>query len=202
MNKWKVDIISMSFGYPTKQLEGYDQLRAAIRNANKNQVLVFAAASNDGANADRAYPARDQNVICIHSTDAQGNRSRFSPTALTNTNNIATIGEAVESAWPRHLCDETTNPQLIEYKSGTSYSTPIGVGIATFLIQYVRLYLPNKVNELKVQMTMEAVLVRVTQREQRSEQRDGYNYLALNLHPSAFFGQDQSWIDATLAQLL
>jgi hypothetical protein len=111
----------MSFGFPTYDIEGYAELERAIGNAYSKHVLLFAAASNSGANLDRAYLARDQNVTCIHSTDANGNRSRFSPTALAKDTNLATIGEAVESAWPVHLCDEKANPTFVKYKSGTSY---------------------------------------------------------------------------------
>jgi subtilisin family serine protease len=202
VNVWNVDIISMSFGYPTDRPEGYDQLNGALLHAYSNKVLVFAAASNDGANTDRAHPARNQNVICVHSTDAKGNRSRFSPTALTDDKNLATIGQAVESAWPRHLCNATTNPTWMEWKSGTSYSTPIAVGIATFLLQYGRLYLPDKADQLKIQMKMKNVLVRIAQKEQSFERRDGYNYVALSRHPDTFFGKSKAWIDETLAGLL
>lgn len=82
VDDWGVDIISMSFVYPTNQIDGYGELEVAILCAHSKNVLVFAAASNSGVNLDRAYPARDTHVICVHETDSDGNRSRFSPTAL------------------------------------------------------------------------------------------------------------------------
>jgi len=94
---------------------------------------------NSGANLDRAYPARHDEVICIHSVDANGNRSKFSPTASTSDDNFATIGEAVESTWPLGLCDGQGQNYL--YKSGTSFATPIAVGIAAFLLEYSKLHL-------------------------------------------------------------
>ncbi len=205
VDKWKVDIISMSFGYPTDRTrpEGFDELEGAILNAYHQNVLMFAAASNSGANLDRAHPARNQNVICIHSTDAQGNRSRFSPTALIDDKNLATVGEAVESAWPVRFCDRETNPNSVLYKSGTSYATPIAVGIASFLIQYARLYLPQRAGMMKVQMNLKDVLARIAQKRQNSENRDGYTYVALNLYQDSLFGMsDKTLIDGTLAYLL
>lgn len=149
VDEWKVDIISISFGYPTNQMEGYDQLENAILYAYSKRVLLFAAASNSGANLDRAYPARDPHVICVHSTDSNGNRSRFSPTPLAQQSNLATVGEAVESAWPVKLCNTETNSQCVQWKSGTSSATPILVGIAAFLLQYARIHLPDKAHMLR-----------------------------------------------------
>jgi hypothetical protein len=45
---WKVDIISMSFGFP-KPAQDYEVLESAIRRAHQAHILMFAAASNGGA---------------------------------------------------------------------------------------------------------------------------------------------------------
>ncbi|KAF4996328.1 hypothetical protein FGRMN_4579 [Fusarium graminum] len=136
VKKWRPDIISTSFGWPARDDE-YDSLEKAIKNAQFHDVLLFAAASNDGANAKRAWPARHSGVICVRSTAADGNPSTFNPIA-TPGDNFAVVGEAVEGAWPRHLCDEQTNQSCLMHKSGTSFATPIAVGIAAFLLQYAR----------------------------------------------------------------
>ncbi|PMD37409.1 subtilisin-like protein [Hyaloscypha variabilis F] len=198
----KVDIISMSFGFPTCDIDGYDKVEAAIMNAYSKHVLLFAAASNSGANLDRAYPARDQNVICIHSTDANGNRSKFSPTAISNEINLATIGEAVESAWPVHLCDEATNPTFVKYKSGTSYATPIAAGIGAFLLQYARIHMPEKANMLKRQSKMKAVFRRIAEKSQGSKSRDEYHYVALSVVAGNLFGKGEDFINSTIGDLL
>lgn len=203
INQWKVDIISMSFGFPTRSIDSYSVLEGAIEYAYSQHVLLFAAASNSGNNLDRAYPARDQNVICIHSTDANGNRSRFSPTALAHDTNIATIGEAVQSAWPVHLCDKTTNPTFVKYKSGTSYATPIAVGIAAFLLQYAKLHLgEEQVDKLKRQKGMKAVLRKIAQKSQDSKRRDDYDYIALSLYSDNLFGKGEGFIKETIVDVL
>jgi len=203
VNRWNVDIISMSFGFPTCEIEGYAELERAIGNAYSKHVLMFAAASNGGANLDRAYPARDQNVICIHSTDANGNRSRFSPTAVENNTNLATVGEAVESAWPVHLCDEETNPTFVKYKSGTSYATPIAVGIAALLLQYAKIHLgETQLLKLKRQSRMKAVLRKIAQKSQESRRRDDYDYIALSLYSDNLFGKAERFIEDTIIDIL
>ncbi|KAK3952207.1 hypothetical protein QBC32DRAFT_213198 [Pseudoneurospora amorphoporcata] len=202
VDDWHVDIISMSFGYPTNQVAGYEDLEAALLHAHSKSVLMFAAASNSGANQDRAYPARDRHVICVHSTDANGNRSRFNPTALVRYDNIATVGEAIQSAWPAALCDMKVNPEYIQTKSGTSYATPIAVGIAAFLLQYARIHLTEVAHILKRQSKMNDVLVMIAEKSERSISRDGYDYIALSLFPDNLFGKDKQHIDSTLRQLL
>jgi len=202
VDDWEVDIISMSFGYPTNQADDYRALEDALLYAHSKSVLMFAAASNGGANRDRAYPARDPHVICVHSTDAAGNRSRFSPTALAQDANVATVGEAVQSAWPVALCNLSVNPECVQVKSGTSYATPILVGIAAFLLQYARIHLPDLARELKRRSKMRNVLVRIAEKTQRSVSRDDYHYVALSLFADNLFGKEKQVIDVTLGELL
>ncbi|XXG96336.1 hypothetical protein Hte_002618 [Hypoxylon texense] len=199
---WKVDIISMSFGFPTCDIDGYEELEKAIMNAYSKHVLLFAAASNSGGQRGRAYPAREQNVICIHSTDANGNRSGFSPTAVPDDINLATVGEAVESSWPVHLCDDVANPSCIKYKSGTSYATPIAAGIAAFLLQYTRQCLPGKADMLKRQKRMKAVLRRVAEKGPAYNPRDGYHFIDLSLYADGLFGKGKSFVDHIIGDLL
>lgn len=202
VDDWKVDIISMSFGYPTSKIDGYKELESALLYAHSNNVLMFAAASNSGGNQDRAYPARDPHVICIHSTDSDGNRSSFSPTALLHDINLATIGEAVQSAWPVNLCDPDANPDCVQCKSGTSYATPIAAGIAAFLLQYARLHLPDQAGLLKRQYKMKEILLRIAEKTLNSTSRDDYHYITLSLYSDNLFGKDKEYIDVTLRELL
>ncbi|KAJ6088426.1 subtilisin [Penicillium sp. IBT 16267x] len=199
VNEWKVDIISMSFGFRSRDVEGYEELERAIHNAYSNHVLLFAAASNSGANLDRAYPARDENVICINSTDANGNRSPFSPTALADALNLATVGEAVESAWPMRYCDP---PSGLKHKSGTSYATPIAASVAGFLLHYARLYIPENAHLLQRQSKMKVVLRKIAEKSLESRVRDDYHFLALSLYSDNLFGKDQDFINYTLRDIL
>ncbi|KAM4054569.1 subtilase family protein [Hirsutella rhossiliensis] len=202
VDDWHVDVVSMSFGYPTNKIDGYGELEKALLHAHSRNVLMFAAASNSGANLDRAYPARDPHVICIHSTDSHGNRSKFSPTALARDANLATIGEAIQSAWPVGLSDIDANPDCVQCKSGTSYATPIAVGIAAFLLQYARIHLAETAHLLKRQSRMKDVLLKVAEKTQHSICRDDYNYVALSLFEDNLFGNEKEVIDVTLGELL
>ena len=183
-------MISMSFGFPTRDTEHYQVLEKAIRNAHHAQILLFAAASNGGANHDRAYPARHDEVICIHSTDALGNRSTFSPTAKGNDDNFATIGEAIECAWPTNLPRPNSAAKSTVSKSGTSFATPVAVGIAAFLLEYTRLHLGEELAKmLKRNSAMKAVLRIIAH-----DRRNGYDYIAISNHPDSYFGRDKDLI--------
>ncbi|KAJ2987379.1 hypothetical protein NUW58_g4379 [Xylaria curta] len=203
VSEWKVDIISMSFGFPTCNIKDYIELERALANAYAKEVLLFAAASNNGGRLGRSFPARELTVIAIHATDANGNRSSFSPTATDDDISIATIGEAVESAWPVHLCDEdATNLKYVQYKSGTSYATPIVAGIAAFLLLYARIHIPTQADSLKSHKRMKAVLRKVAEKGINNRRRDGYHFIDLSLHADSLFGKGKEHIDLTITDLM
>lgn len=211
VNVWGVDVVSMSFGFPTRDIDGYEELESAIKHAHYRDVLLFAAASNSGGQLERAYPAREASVVCVYSTDAHGNRSPFSPTAVPEDVNLATVGEAVESAWPLHLCCSNAyypTPEDVEegaystVKSGTSYATPIMAGIAAFLLLYARLNLPDKAHLLKRRRRMIALLQRIAQKGQGRGLRDGYYFVDVSLYSDTLFGKDKVYIDQTIGDIL
>ncbi|KAK3986501.1 peptidase S8/S53 domain-containing protein [Cladorrhinum sp. PSN332] len=127
---WDVDIISMSFGFGEK----FESIQKAIDRAVDTQKIVFAAASNEGANRTRTFPATHPRVICVHSADGYGNPSKFNPTALQWKHNFCVLGEHIEAACPRSNEDDFGG---VKRESGTSFATPVGVAIAAFLICYV-----------------------------------------------------------------
>ncbi|KAL8364522.1 hypothetical protein RB595_003685 [Gaeumannomyces hyphopodioides] len=189
--EWQVDIITMSFGFQDEKEPGCRELAEAIRFAHASKVLTFAAASNVGAHAARpAFPARMSEVFCIYSGDGMGTCARTCPTASGNHFNFLTLGEAVESAWPRDLCqkhqaavlDGTArigrgNPcakTLTNRKSGTSFATPIAAGIAAFLLLYAAQTLPEeRAKILKEHDKMEDFLYHL------SSKRGGYDVLSI-----------------------
>lgn len=201
VSTWGVDIISMSFGFTTCDMDDYHELEDALANAHAKRVLLFAAASNSGGKRGRAYPARDQNVIAIHATDTDGNRSRFSPTALSHDINLATVGEAIESAWPTNL-PGNSDSGFLRCKSGTSYATPIAAGIAGFLLLYTKINLPDKADALKSRRRMQALLKRVAEKEAGQTARDGYYFISLSLDHDSLFGRGKNYIDETIRDLL
>lgn len=202
VNVWHVDIISMSFGWPSSDFDGYNELQDAIDRAYHKQVLMFAAASNSGGNLGRAYPASSSHVFCVHSTDTHGNRSGFSPTHEKDTVNFATVGESVQSAWPTFLCDDVPGQSYLVSRSGTSYATPILVGIVAFLLQYARLHLPKSAAAMKRKENIEALLKRCAERGPNYEPRDGYLYVQLSLHRHNLFGRELKDVNYEILQAL
>ncbi len=161
--EWDVDFISMSFGFP----QGYHAIHQEIEKAIYRGKTVFAAASNDGGNTDRAYPARQHGVICVHSTDGHGNPSLFNPTALDRKNNFCVVGENIKAGWP------SPDPNKLggtKYLSGTSFATPVAIAIAAFMVGLVCKSKPEHKNwmvPLKSTMGIEAIF------QVMSERRNG-----------------------------
>lgn len=127
VDEWDVDIITMSFGFD--DLVGV--IHEAVLYAAKRNKIIFAAASNTGNRHGIAWPARSPQVICIHATDGDGDHSSFTPTSREQ--DFATVGQAVKSYWPPHLCE---GDQVL--RSGTSSAAPVAAGIAAIVLEYAR----------------------------------------------------------------
>lgn len=134
----------MSFGYTNESQDGCEELRRAINAAYAKGVLMFAAASNSGAHGlpvpGPAFPARHSNVFCIHAGDGNGISTRCNPPPRDNHFNFLALGEAVESAWPKALCE---NPWK-KRKSGTSFAAPLVAGLAASFILFAYQNLPQE----------------------------------------------------------
>ncbi|KAF5538050.1 extracellular serine protease [Fusarium phyllophilum] len=163
---WAVDecdvhIISMSFAYEQDNA----MIDAALAKAINRDKLIFAAVSNRGGLQGRARPARRDGVICIHATDALGNKGRMNPSPLDRADNFATFGVAVPLRW------EGTDI----YKSGTSYAVPIAVGFAVMAIEFAthkcRKISPHKQKALYQKRGIEALFRKM------AERRDGYDFI-------------------------
>jgi subtilisin family serine protease len=121
----------MSFGIR----EYHEPLQKAVANAVHKGALVFAAASNDGANFGRAFPAKYPGVFCIHATDGNGRPSAFNPTADDKDVNFSLLGENVLSHWP---AGTKGHNQPVNTMSGTSVATPIAAGLAASILSFIR----------------------------------------------------------------
>ncbi|KKP05304.1 subtilase [Trichoderma harzianum] len=137
VDDWKVDIIVMPFGFGSRN----DIVYNSIKHAAFNDVLIFAAASNDGKNRPGgvAWPASESHVICVHSGDGHGNPSSFTPSPKENMR-IMVLGECVRSAWPPKL----KLPGDVKDMSGTSCAAPIAAGVAAVILDYAREFLSQK----------------------------------------------------------
>ena len=139
-------------------------------------MLIFAVASNYGANRDQSWPARHSNVMCIYATDGYGNKYPRNPTPPKNDDKFATLGMEVKAWW---------QPGEKAHRSGTSTSTPIAAGIASLIVKFMRQskaeYLRQKggdmdeerYNELLQRLSTYSCMRQVFQKMTRGI-RDGY----------------------------
>jgi subtilisin family serine protease len=114
-------IISMSLG--TNATDPY--VESALNYASANNVLVLAAAGNDGCNCV-LYPARYPAVIAVGATDSTDNRASFSSYGSSLDIMAPGSGSIRAPAW-------SSGNQTTAYSnniSGTSISTPIVAGAA------------------------------------------------------------------------
>ncbi|KAH4943252.1 hypothetical protein HBI24_120660 [Parastagonospora nodorum] len=128
---WEVDMISLSFGFDrTNPSDGlFEEIKACLHK----DIIVFASASNDGAEGSRTYPAKFPGVICVHSSDQRGKKSDFNPTPRGD-GDLSFIGEHVRPTWGR---TDLTNTSQMDYRDGTSYATPVAVAFAAFMIGFI-----------------------------------------------------------------
>ena len=153
----------MSFGLAREN----DDISHAIEEAEYNGAIMFAAASNYGGNTGIAFPARSEKVLCIHASDGNGNKSGMDPSPRMGRENFSTLGVAIPSVTEKGI-----------YLSGTSYSTPVAVGIAANILRLVQnLADTNKLAENQLMRAfsrtgMKNILLTM------SNKRDGYHYVA------------------------
>lgn len=161
----------MSFGFPRYSA----RVEEAIEKVGKD-VLFFAATRNDGGNREVAYPANHRDVIGIFSTDGNGNKSGFNANCPDGDNSFfSTLGEAVESSWPKHLQGDGPRTGLMR-KSGTSFATPIAAAIAANTLDYARIQLDMGEKYLKRMRKIGKMIVVL--RLMAPVNRGGYWYLA------------------------
>jgi hypothetical protein len=174
--------------------EEHEEIYSAIRHAASQGVLTFAAASNDGKNRPDgiAWPARNSDVICVHSGDGYGNPSAFTPAPSDNMR-IMVLGECVTSAWPPHL--ESDDGQ--QMMSGTSCATPIAAGIAALILEYALGFLkPDEWRKLCRTDSMRRVLLAMGDRPEGS----GYSWI----RPWAWFEPncDEAWVQREIKRAM
>lgn len=163
---WEVDIIVMSFGFPHFQ----DKINDALHDATR-RCLVFAAASNDGANPKEqiAFPARDSRVFCVYSTDGNGNPARYNPEFQDDGFSLSTMGENVMSI--------SSGGKMVPM-SGTSVAAPIAAATAALIIEFTRqkaLMGQSKVKNANLLETHPVEAMRKILKE-HGKMRNGYRY--------------------------
>jgi Subtilase family len=114
-----------------------DGIQDAIRNASmKAPRIMFAAASNNGKNGRRVFPARyDPWVICVHASDGKGHDCGINPPTESGAN-FTTLGMGLELLERRWVSAGRTRQATYKkvYKSGTSFATPIAAGVTATVL--------------------------------------------------------------------
>jgi hypothetical protein len=185
-NDWYADIICMSFGYDRYSPE-LSEIQSAILQAYSKNVILIAAAANHGGLENVSYPANQEQVICISSTDGHGNASRFNPSPQ-QCNIFSVLGEAVPS-------------NGAERKSGTSFAAPIAAGIAAVTIEYLNKRKVSWLDERRdvaSRIKSRKGILAVMKNNLSSGERDGFRFL----RPWKLFQKDFDRIDALLLDSL
>lgn len=160
---WKVKIISLSIGFRKTYLDEADKsiLRNAIRYASNKDVLIFAAASNDG-NRDRIlFPAGEPEPFCINSSNGNGHASEFNPPHQEHDENFSILGEGVSSSWLQtttSLSEDGSIQPTWEIRRGTSVATPIAASVAAIIIHFGRQWEPEGHEKLETRRGIRCIL--------------------------------------------
>jgi hypothetical protein len=128
-------MISMSFGFDNLVPEIQD----AINYATFNRVIMFAAAANHGGDAKISYQPTKKRWYCVSTRRMEWVIHRLSLHHRTPRARTTVFQErGVESSWPK-----TFNLRSIVRKAGTSFVTPILVGVAATLLYYAQIKFPG-----------------------------------------------------------
>lgn len=126
--EWKVDIISMSFGYRKVKPE----IKKAILDgvlSRSEKILYFAAAANFGVRESEMFPARFESVISMRSCNVNGFFPDSNPPPREDEAIVyGTLGVDVPGA---SIPDGKQEP-----KSGSSIATAVAAGMAAVLLGY------------------------------------------------------------------
>ena len=133
------DIINLSLGtLPGESLESVAVLRDAVDYADSNQVLLVAAAGNNGVSLDSTpvYPASfdTPNLLVVAATTPADQLASFSNT-----------GSDVDLFAPGDLILSTIPGAEVVFMSGTSQAAPIAAATAALLLERNGSFKPSKV---------------------------------------------------------
>ncbi|AFZ01069.1 PatA/PatG family cyanobactin maturation protease [Calothrix sp. PCC 6303] len=119
------NVINISGGQLAASAESDRLLANAVRLCRENNVLIVAAAGNDGCDCLH-LPAALESVLAVGAMDAQGNPIGFSNWGEAYQNQgILALGENILGAIPG---------AKTATKTGTSFATPIVSGIVALLL--------------------------------------------------------------------
>ncbi|RFU31060.1 hypothetical protein B7463_g5278, partial [Scytalidium lignicola] len=131
---WKVDVISMSFGFPKTSMVISDAIDK-VKKERANSVIFLASAGNSSTDRGEAFPARHPSVISIYATDYQGTYLKTNPTKSEGVPRpIGTYGDNIPTTIIEEL--QKSFPEG-DFSPGTSIATAITAGIVTIMLSYI-----------------------------------------------------------------
>ena len=133
-----VRVISMSLSNSACSVNASDcgpdpDEAAAVEYALAHNVVVVAAAGNDGVNSP-TYPAGYPGVLSVAATDNNGAVQFFSQWG--SAANIAAPGSQIVSTWPSNLCAFGQPQPCYDILSGTSMAAPQVAAAAALMIAH------------------------------------------------------------------
>lgn len=159
--------------------------------AYSKNVILLAAAANHGGLGNVSYPANQEQVICISSTDGHGNSSRFNPSPQ-RCHVFSVLGEAVPSNW---------HESGSQRKNGTLFATHIAASIAAVTIEYLNRQKISWSDEQRViasRIKSRNGIMTVMEKHMSAGERDRFRFL----RPWKLFQKDFDRIDALLLDSL
>lgn len=147
----------MSFGLPERSTS----VENAIHDAEHAGIIFLAAASNEGGNTERPFPASCSRVICVHSTAHTGKPSESNSFAVEDTNNFSTLGVDISSVWDG---DQVT-------LTGTSYATAVASAMAANVLAFTDRHAPEWYDVAHSHEGMVRIFKKL------SLKKDGYDYV-------------------------
>ncbi|MFH1933703.1 MAG: S8 family serine peptidase [Pseudomonadota bacterium] len=130
-----VDVINLSLG-GYLDLNEYKQTveYKVIKKALERDIIVVAAAGNDGKDASNFFPSALDGVISVGATDINDERSIWSASSSSNYSDFPNSLWVAAPGTDVYTTDVTTFFNY-EYVNGTSIATPFVSGLAAFIKQ-------------------------------------------------------------------
>lgn len=154
-----VDVINVSIGFE----EDSEVLRAAIQNAEENDIIVVGSAGNDGSDTVY-YPSSYSGVIKVSAINSSN--------VITN---FSTFGNDIDFAAPGIDITTTTLNNGYTVVKGTSYAAPFVASVAAAIIS---LHPDASAEDVKDIMKTNAVIIS----DFNSKQKYGNGVIHLPLH--------------------
>ncbi|KAN0110098.1 hypothetical protein V8E51_006485 [Hyaloscypha variabilis] len=180
----KIDIMNLSFGFENSNDRLLEPVRQALMKAHiSHNIIILAAARNDGGSKPVAWPASmTEHVICVHSSDGEGNPSVKNPSH--DELKICTLGDGFEVR---------VSESEVWVASGTSFATPVAAAlVATILgidLHHRRGLNEDQIHQLEKKLRSRAGMMKVlTERciEKSWAKRSGFCYVT----PAFFLKHD------------